>query len=296
MAPVRTRPESLPVALLLTMVGGFLDAFTFVGYGGVFANAQTGNIVLLGVEAGERRWGPALLHVPPVLAFLLGVTVAAWLGHPAAVRIVKRPTRVALGVEILVTSAIGFMPGWPGQAVTTTVAFAAAVQVSTFRSLDGTGYSTTLTTSNLRSLVEKTYQWRAGRDVTAGRQAAQLAAVILAFGAGAGAGGWCTRLLGPRAAWVAAAGLGLALGCIVTETAARSRRERTGEHGPDLPSPAVPPTGERGPGPGGGNHPNGVMDRSYPWGSCSRRGSATRQQGHDHARLLPGECRGPVRP
>jgi uncharacterized membrane protein YoaK (UPF0700 family) len=224
MAPVRTRPESLPAALVLSAVGGFLDAFTFVGYGGVFANAQTGNLVLLGVEAGEQRWRSALLHAPPILAFLLGVTVATWLGRPAVREIVKRPTRLALGAEILVTGAVGFVPGWPGEVVTAAIAFTAAVQVSTFRSLNGIAYSTTLTTSNLRALVEKAYQWRADHNAAAERQAAQLAAVILAFGAGAGAGGWCTHDLGRRAAWVAAAGLGIALVYIVIETTAASAR------------------------------------------------------------------------
>ena len=47
--------KTLPTGLLLAGAGGFLGAYTFVGRGGVFANAQTGNIVLLAVAAGERR-------------------------------------------------------------------------------------------------------------------------------------------------------------------------------------------------------------------------------------------------
>lgn len=94
---IRTRSETLPVGLLLAAVGGFLDGFTFIGYGGVFANGQTGNVVLMGVYAGELHWRSAVQHVPPILAFLLGVTVAEWMGRPAAGRIVKRPTRLALG-------------------------------------------------------------------------------------------------------------------------------------------------------------------------------------------------------
>ena len=49
MPTIRTRPENLSTGLLLAGAGGFLDAYTFVGRGGVFANAQTGNIVLLAV-------------------------------------------------------------------------------------------------------------------------------------------------------------------------------------------------------------------------------------------------------
>src|SRR5271155_175906 len=83
MPTIRTRPENLPTGLLLAGAGGFLDAYTFVGRGGVFANAQTGNIVLLAVAAGERHWLAALLHVPPILAFMLGVAAAATLARPA---------------------------------------------------------------------------------------------------------------------------------------------------------------------------------------------------------------------
>ena len=42
--------EWLEIGLMLCLAGGFLDAYTFVTRGGVFANAQTGNIVLLGLE------------------------------------------------------------------------------------------------------------------------------------------------------------------------------------------------------------------------------------------------------
>src|SRR6187402_1432230 len=42
-------PEaSVLLATLVSFSGGFLDAFTYVGHGRVFANAMTGNVVLLG--------------------------------------------------------------------------------------------------------------------------------------------------------------------------------------------------------------------------------------------------------
>jgi Na+/H+ antiporter NhaC len=48
--------DSLPVAALLAASGGFLDAFTYIGQGHVFANAMTGNVVLLGVYAATGNW------------------------------------------------------------------------------------------------------------------------------------------------------------------------------------------------------------------------------------------------
>jgi uncharacterized membrane protein YoaK (UPF0700 family) len=232
MPTIRTRPENLPTGMLLAGAGGFLDAYTFVGRGGVFANAQTGNIVLLAVAAGERHWAAALLHVPPILAFMLGVAVAETLARPAARRIVRRPARFVLGAEIAVLITVGALPRQvPDQVVTAAIAFTSALQVSTFRSLQGIDYSTTLTTSNLRTLVAKAYLWRADHDVTAGRQAARISAVVASFGAGAGVGALCTHALGPRAAWVAAAMLVLVLAAIVIETETLSRRNRPRQSG-----------------------------------------------------------------
>lgn len=62
--------EWLEVGLCLCFIGGFLDAYTYVSRGGVFANAQTGNIILLilGLAAGEG--GAALRYLVPIM-FLL---------------------------------------------------------------------------------------------------------------------------------------------------------------------------------------------------------------------------------
>ena len=61
--------DSLALGLVLAAAGGFMDAYTFIARGGVFANAQTGNLVLLGVRAfeGDVR---ALHYLTPVLAFV----------------------------------------------------------------------------------------------------------------------------------------------------------------------------------------------------------------------------------
>jgi len=227
MPTIRTRPENLPTGLLLAGAGGFLDAYTFVGRGGVFANAQTGNIVLLAVAAAERHWPAALLHVPPILAFMLGVALAETLARPAARRIVRRPARFALVAEIVVLVIVGALPPQvPDQVVTAAIAFASALQVSTFRSLQGIDYSTTLTTSNLRTLIAKAYLWRADHDATARRQAARIGAVVAGFGVGAAVGALCTHFFGPHAVWVAAAMLVLALAAIVMETVTLSRRKQ----------------------------------------------------------------------
>ena len=47
------------IASVFAIVGGFLDAYSYLARGHVFANAQTGNVVLLGVRAAAGNWTSA---------------------------------------------------------------------------------------------------------------------------------------------------------------------------------------------------------------------------------------------
>ena len=53
--------ESMPLAIFLTLAGGFQDAYSYNCRGKVFANAQTGNIVLLGQNLAQGQWKTACL-------------------------------------------------------------------------------------------------------------------------------------------------------------------------------------------------------------------------------------------
>ncbi|MBC8862671.1 DUF1275 domain-containing protein, partial [Escherichia coli] len=48
MARSRQISESIGLGLLLALAGGFMDAYSYIERGQVFANAQTGNILLFG--------------------------------------------------------------------------------------------------------------------------------------------------------------------------------------------------------------------------------------------------------
>lgn len=53
--------ESMALAVFLTLAGGFQDAYSYNCRGKVFANAQTGNLVLLGQNLAMGNWPAALL-------------------------------------------------------------------------------------------------------------------------------------------------------------------------------------------------------------------------------------------
>src|SRR5690349_7724727 len=123
MTGIRTRNDAVAIGVLLAAVGGFLDAYTFVQHG-VFANAQTGNVVLFSVEAASRHWHEAVLRLLPIAAFMVGVVATETLARPRVRRQVRRPLRVALGAEIVILAGVACLPDdAPAAFVTIPVAF-----------------------------------------------------------------------------------------------------------------------------------------------------------------------------
>lgn len=192
MAERRHPADSLALGLVLAAAGGFMDAYTFIARGGVFANAQTGNLVLLGVRAfeGDVR---ALHYLAPVLAFVLGVLACQALrAGQNRLRPVGWRQAVLIGEAVLL-AASAFAPQSCNDAVNAGVSFACAMQVSAFRSLHGQPYATTMCTGNLRSGTEALWKGVAARDGDSLRAGGRYFAVIGCFVAGAGVGALLTE-------------------------------------------------------------------------------------------------------
>lgn len=204
---VRTRPEHPATGAALAVVGGYLDAYTYVAHHGVFANAQTGNVVFVAIDVAHGQWVQAARYLPIIVAFVLGLVAAEWLAAHRGLPGLSDPTRIVLGLEIVVMLAVAALPAdAPSPWSTIAVAFAAALQVTTFRLVRETSYSTTMTTGNLRTLVTAAYEWLSGYDPRQRVVAARLSLIVLAFATGAALGALASApdALGTRATVLAA--------------------------------------------------------------------------------------------
>ncbi|WP_158609729.1 YoaK family protein [Cellulomonas triticagri] len=233
---MRARAEHLATGATLAVVGGYLDAYTFVAHDGVFANAQTGNVVFVAVDAARGQWAQAGRHLPIIGAFLLGLLAAEVLAAHRHRRWLSDPTRLVLAAEIGTLLGVAALPpGTPSLWTTTAVAFVAALQVTTFRLIGETAYSTTMTTGNLRTLVTAAYEWLSGYDRAQRVVAGRLAVIVVAFAGGAALGALASGpdALGTRATVLAALALTGVLVAVETHTrrvraGARTRPDRAG--------------------------------------------------------------------
>ena len=203
--------ERFRVGALLAAGGGLLDAYTYLVRGGVFANAQTGNIVLLGIRGIAGDWSAVAHYLLPILAFVAGVLAAEAIKHrlDGARKIHWRQATVAL--ELLLLAAVALLPPALNGLANIAVSFVCAVQVESFRKVHGNAFATTMCTGNLRSGTQQFYQFLTTGRREHLRQAAQYGGIILFFIAGAGVGAACVGQLGQYTAVLACLPLLVAL-------------------------------------------------------------------------------------
>lgn len=201
----RQMSESFLIAAFLSLAGGLQDGYTYFSRGKVFANAQTGNIVLLSQCIYERDFSSMLRYLIPVLAFALGVAVAELIrqAYLDARRLHWR--QLVLGIEMLLLVIVGLMPNTMNLLANTMVSFSCAMQVQAFRKVKGYPFASTMCIGNMRSGMEALCAYRKTRSLQTLHKAACYWGIILLFALGAGLSSWLLPMFGIQTIWFSAA-------------------------------------------------------------------------------------------
>lgn len=196
-------------ALILALVGGFLDAYSYICRDQVFANAETGNIVLMGVELAQRNFGGAVHYALPIIAFAVGVYICEMIrDRYGEVRMVHWRQRIII-LEIISIFIVGFLPletRW-NHGANILISFVCALQVEAFRKVRGANFASTMCTGNLRSATERLFKYRKSGDKKLIAESRRYYLIIGAFIVGASIGGVLTMIIGGKAVFVAVIGL-----------------------------------------------------------------------------------------
>ena len=195
--------ESMVLAVLLTLAGGFQDAYSYNCRGKVFANAQTGNIVLLGQNLAQGNWGAAFHYLMPLAAFIGGVYVTEWVHHlyKDYQRIHWR--QIVLIVEVVLLAVVGILPHSFDVLANVLMSFACAMQVNSFRKFRGIPCATTMCIGNMRSATEMLCRYHITKDKTLRKKSMHYYFVILIFAVGAAVGAIMSRTIGLHSIWIA---------------------------------------------------------------------------------------------
>jgi len=193
----------------VTFLGGFLDAYTYITRGGVFANNHTANMAKLGITLGNADWVGALNCAIPIAACVLGAALSEWLrcrrGEDRDWR------KAALLAECCALMAVGFLPrSVPAWIVNTALSGITGFQLCLFRKSKWGAHNTTICTGNLRTLGQFAFSAVHERSPDARTRFIQYGLLVFSFVLGSAAGVPVCGWIGPAAAFfggLSAAGL-----------------------------------------------------------------------------------------
>lgn len=201
------KSESFVIGIYLAIVGGFLDAYTYCCRDHVFANAQTGNIVRLGITISQGQYILTLRYFIPIVAFCIGVVVALSIKSKNNSKLHWR--QIILILEMIIIVIVGFIPI---DTITNIIAnvlisFLCAMQAESFRKVLGHPFSSTMCTGNLRSGTEYLYQAITHNDYKVIKKAGCYLFIIISFIIGAFLGTHITHIYCEKAIFITLAPL-----------------------------------------------------------------------------------------
>ena len=192
--------EHFWVSMTLAFIGGFLESYTYLLKGNVFANAQTGNFALMAMNFTYFH-NPlkALFYLIPISAYVLGIFMTIHM--PSHIKGKVSWYTVFVIIQFCVFFMVGLLPASvPNSVTTVAVAFLCAMQYNTFKACRGVVMSTVFCTNNLRQLA-----LAVSKNLNSDRNALFRSGIlylvnIIFFVSGAAVGGYLIYLLA-RLGW-----------------------------------------------------------------------------------------------
>ena len=202
MSRAKQESESIELAILLALSGGIMDAYSYLVRDHVFANAQTGNMLLFGVNLATGDWAQCLHYAVPVVCFAAGIALC----HTIKIVATEEHLhwrQMALLIEAVLLVVVGFVPEGRSLYANGLTSFACGIQVQAFRKFHGRPLATTMCIGNLRSGTQALVTYASGRDQKQLRGGLLSFFVITCFVLGAVIGNWAIPALGTHMIWIA---------------------------------------------------------------------------------------------
>ena len=209
--------ETLKIGILLALSGGLMDAYSYICRGGVFANAQTGNMLLLGVNLSSGKWMEAGRYALPVFAFAMGIAIAEFIRFRMRDKNLLHWRQVTVFLEAVILLFVAFIPLTHNFLANSLTSFACGMQVESFRKIHGNGIATTMCIGNLRTGTQNFCEFVERREWKHLKKSLLYYGIILFFVIGAIIGNQVIRWQGIRAIMVSSALLAAAFLLMFTE-------------------------------------------------------------------------------
>lgn len=189
--------ESIELGIALALSGGMMDAYSYVIRDRVFANGQTGNIILLAINIAERNFGESFKYFCPIVAFVVGIIFAEAAREKVGKRLHWR--QAAVLIESIMLFFVAFIPTDLNLLASSLISLVCGVQVESFRKIHGRALATTMCLGNLRSGTQNMYEFARYRNKEKLKSSIIYYGVIIFFVIGAVLGNFAVRVFETKA-------------------------------------------------------------------------------------------------
>lgn len=187
--------ESIELGIILALSGGFMDAYSYMCRGKVFANAQTGNMLLFGIYLSEGDLSKAFQYLMPIAAFGLGIYLTDFIRAKQINRLHWR--QILVLVEAVVLFGVSFI--YQDLLANSLISFACGIQVEAFRKIHNNGIATTMCIGNLRSAIQNFFDYRYLQKKDKLKSSLIYSIIIFIFIIGATLGNICVQYFDKKA-------------------------------------------------------------------------------------------------
>lgn len=194
--------DSFLMSAFIILSGGLQDAYTYCCRDKVFANAQTGNIVLMSTHLFAGDWAGVFRYFVPLISFMAGIFVAECVHRRYKCMEKVHWRQLIILAEIVLLFFVGFLPQEVNTFANALVSFVCAMQVQTFRKVNGYAFASTMCIGNMRSGMDSLCSWVLNRNPAALKKSLYYWGIILLFALGAGLGSLTLDLCGAKAIWL----------------------------------------------------------------------------------------------
>ena len=147
MEKAKTSMDHYHMFILLMLSGGFMGAYSYYLKGGVFANAETANLLILALNAANGDWQRMVSVLVPITTFFIGTFLSELLSD----RLKRRWPSLLLVGEMMLLALLSFLPqSTPFTIYHVAIALISSMQYNTFRQARGVQLSTLFCTAHLR--------------------------------------------------------------------------------------------------------------------------------------------------
>jgi uncharacterized membrane protein YoaK (UPF0700 family) len=153
-------PRSLVVTLAtLTVIGGFLDAVSYLGLGHVFTANMTGNVVLVGFAAAGAPGFSVQANLCALGCFVIGAAAGGRIdrlvgSHRTTLVVEMTIEGFLISVGAVISACVsGIGAGWARYAIIAVLSFAMGMRNVSVRRMGVDGMTTTVLTTTLTGLI-----------------------------------------------------------------------------------------------------------------------------------------------